>query len=107
MKNIKWIIAARLLVVTAFLLTGFSSCKIEEKEDLNAPSVDAMESSASVSELNNLVTGTLSGMRLDYDFYLDDCAIIGRDYYRFSSADPRFVSDLPGVGGASLDNNTF
>ncbi len=85
----------------------FPGCTIEEQVDLNAPSVDGIEQNASISELNNLVAGILSGQRNDFDIFLDDHAIIGRDYYRFSSADPRFTADIPGAGSAILDNNTF
>lgn len=89
------------------LLIGLPSCNIEPREDPNAPSVDAIEADATISELNNVVIGMLGGMRDQVNIYLDDCGVIGRDYYRFSSADPRFTSDLPGVGEAILDNNTF
>lgn len=89
------------------MLIGTSSCNIEQPEDPNAPSVDAIESDATISELNNVVTGMIGGMRDQVNIYLDDCGVIGRDYYRFTSADPRFTSDLPGTGDAILDNNTF
>ncbi|MDX1530649.1 MAG: RagB/SusD family nutrient uptake outer membrane protein, partial [Rhodothermales bacterium] len=42
----------------------------------------------------------------DLDLYLIDVGVIGREYYRFSSADPRFTSDLLGQAGV-LDNNSF
>jgi hypothetical protein len=107
MKN-KWIQkAAGIFAFAAMLLLGASSCTIEDQVDLNAPSVDAIEADATISELNNIVAGMLSGMRNNLNTYLDDCGIVGRDYYRFSSADPRFTSDIPGVGEAVLDNNTF
>jgi hypothetical protein len=34
-------------------------------------------------------------------------SVVGREYYRFSTSDPRFTSDLLGKGAAILDNNTF
>ncbi|MCS6917489.1 MAG: RagB/SusD family nutrient uptake outer membrane protein [Chitinophagales bacterium] len=102
LKNI-FLSAAWLLAVSAL----YPSCTIDEQVDLNAPSVDGIEANATVSELNNLVAGILSGQRNDLDIYLDDHGIIGRDFYRFSSADPRFTADIPGAGSAFLDNNTF
>jgi hypothetical protein len=64
-------------------------------------------SNASKSQLNAVMVGTLSAMRDRIDTYLDDVGVIGREYYRFSGADPRFTSDLLGAGEAVLDNNTF
>ncbi len=58
-------------------------------------------------EIQNVVTGVESGMRDNISFYLDDCGVIGREFYRFSTSDPRFTSDLLGKGTAVLDNNTF
>lgn len=107
MKN-TWIIkTSAAFALIALILSGSVSCTIKQQEDLNFPSVNEIESDASIAELNNVVAGMLGGMRLSFDTYIDDCAIIGRDYYRFSSADPRFTTDLPGVPPASLDNNTF
>ena len=107
MKN-KWIkIAVAGTAITAIILTGSTSCNINKQKDLNFPSVDAIEANASISELNNVITGMLAGMRNSYDTYNDDCSIVGRDYYRFTSADPRFVQDIPGAKSATLDNNTF
>ncbi|MCS6991333.1 MAG: RagB/SusD family nutrient uptake outer membrane protein [Chitinophagales bacterium] len=96
-----------LWMIVLAVFVGLNSCTIEEQVDLNAPSVDGIEANATISELNNLVAGILHGQRNDLDIYLDDHAIIGRDFYRFSSADPRFTADIPGAGSAVLDNNTF
>ena len=41
------------------------------------------------------------------NFYFDDVGVIGREFYRFSTSDPRFTSDLLGKASAVLDNNTF
>src|SRR4030095_4539348 len=91
----------------ALIMSGYSSCKIDEQIDPNNPSLTAIEQDATVDELNNLVTGMLSGMRNRFDTYLDGACVIGREYYRFSGSDPRFTSDLLGKEGAVLDNNTF
>ena len=40
-------------------------------------------------------------------YYYDDLNVIGREFYRFSSSDPRLTSDLLGKASATLDNNTF
>ena len=85
----------------------FSSCKVEPLIDPNNPSPDVISQNASLGEIQNLVTGTESTMRNDMSFYWDDAGVIGREFYRFSTSDPRFTSDLLGKGSAVLDNNTF
>lgn len=86
---------------------GFAACNIDTIEDPNNPSVGAITSNASLSEIQNLVTGIEGGMRLNLGFYFDGVGAIGREFYRFSTSDPRFTSDLLGKGSAVLDNNTF
>ncbi|HEX2607810.1 MAG TPA: RagB/SusD family nutrient uptake outer membrane protein [Flavisolibacter sp.] len=93
-----------LLAVPALLYT---SCKVEPIPDPNNPSAGSVSANASLSEIQNLVTGTESAMRDAMNFYYDDVSVIGREYYRFSTSDPRFTSDLLGKESAVLDNNTF
>lgn len=83
------------------------SCKVEPILDPNNPSPDQVASNATLGDIQTLVDGTESGTRIDLNFYYDDVSVIGREYYRFSSSDPRFTSDLLGKGSAVLDNNTF
>lgn len=92
------------LIVALFILP---SCKIDAIKDPNNPSSGAITTNASLSEIQNLVTGTESVMRESMGFYYDDVNVIGREYYRFSTSDPRFTSDLLGKANAVLDNNTF
>ncbi len=83
------------------------ACELNETTDPNNPSVEGVLDNASVPVLNTIVTGTESGMRLNLEFYLDDVGAVGRELYRFSTADPRYTGDLLGKGNAILDNNTF
>jgi hypothetical protein len=46
-------------------------------------------------------------MRDALNFYYDDVSVIGREYYRYSTSDPRFTSDLLGKESSVLDDNTF
>ena len=85
----------------------FTSCKVEPIEDPNNPGLGPISANPTLSEIQNLVTGTESGMRDNLGFYMDDVGVIGREFYRFSTSDPRFTSDLLGKGTATLDNNTF
>ncbi|MBC8172330.1 MAG: RagB/SusD family nutrient uptake outer membrane protein [Chitinophagales bacterium] len=103
--TIKKIITATSVAVV--IITGNYSCNIDKLTDPNNPSVEAIELAATVEEMNNLVTGSLSSMRIDLSTYVDACGMIGREYYYFSGADPRFTADLLGKEASQLDNNTF
>ncbi len=96
-----------IILIPALSLMVFSSCKVEPILDPNNPGIVAISANPSLSEIQNLVTGIESGMRDNINFYLDDVGVIGREFYRFSTSDPRFTSDLLGKGTAVLDNNTF
>lgn len=95
------------LILILPLLLLLSSCKIEPVQDPNNPSLGHLSSNPTIGEIQNLVTGTESAMRTDMSFYWHDMGVLGRDYYHFSTSDPRWTSDLVGKAGAILDNNTF
>ena len=97
----------RAVLITTLSLMIFSSCKVEPILDPNNPGLGPLSANPTLGEIQNLVTGIESGMRDNINFYLDDAGVIGREFYRFSSSDPRFTSDLLGKGTATLDNNTF
>lgn len=104
MKNI----LLNLLKGSALLmLLTFGACKIEPISDPNNPNIDDIINNASLSELQNLIDGSESGMRNSMNFYLEGVGVIGREIYRYSGSDPRYTSDLLGKGEATLDNNTF
>ena len=88
------------------LFLCFTACK-KDYGDLNNATIGALSSNATQSELNNLVSGTESGMRNDLNFYLDDVSIIGRETYRFSNSEPRYVIDLLGANGSTLGGSNF
>jgi starch-binding outer membrane protein, SusD/RagB family len=90
-----------------FITCCWSACKVEPILDPNNPSTSAITQNASLGELQNLAVGNEAAMRNNINFYLDDVSVIGREYYRFSTSDPRFTSDLLGKSNATLDNNTF
>lgn len=89
-----------------FLSLAFGACK-KDFGDLNNATVQAFTANATEGELNNLVSGTESGMRTNLALYLDDCGIIGRELYHFSPSEPRYVTDLLGASGATLSNSNF
>ena len=94
-------------VLILALLLIYSSCKVEPILDPNNPGLGPISANPTLGEIQNLVTGIESGMRDNMNFYFDDVGVIGREYYRFSTSDPRFTSDLLGKETAVLDNNTF
>lgn len=91
-------------LLAALFVTG---CKVEPINDPNNPSIGVIAGNASLSDIQNLVDGSEAAMRLNLGTYYDDVSVIGREYYRFSTSDPRFTSDLLGKENAVLDNNTF
>lgn len=100
-KNIK-IHSILFLAVTLF----FTACK-KDYGDLNNATIESLSNNATQSELNNLVSGTESGMRNVLNLYLDDVSIIGRETYRFSNSEPRYVLDLLGGNGSTLNGSNF
>ena len=94
-------------LVMLFVFGHLASCKVDTILDPNNPSADAITQNASLGEIQNLVDGTESAMRDNLNNYFDGVNVIGREYYRFSTSDPRFTSDLLGKASAVLDNNTF
>jgi hypothetical protein len=97
-------------ISTGFLLLGLAcflfSCK-KEYGNLNSPTIEDFLKNASQSQLNNLVSGTESGMRNNLSFYFDDAGSIGREGYRFSGSEPRYVTDLLGANANTLTNSNF
>ncbi|MFK7933650.1 MAG: RagB/SusD family nutrient uptake outer membrane protein [Saprospiraceae bacterium] len=82
-----------------------TSCEIEPVGNPNAPSIESYENGATLSELNLLATGTEAVLRNDLAFYYNTVDIVGRDYYNLDGSDPRYTSELLGVG--PLDDNGF
>ncbi len=95
------------IILIALLIGTAISCEVQEFSDLNNAEVGNFEENLTRGDLQDLVGGILYSSRVRLDNYFDDNAVIGREYYRFSSADPRFTGDLLGRDGLVLDNNTF
>ncbi|HUH33671.1 MAG TPA: hypothetical protein VLZ28_06930, partial [Daejeonella sp.] len=94
LKNKTGILGALL----CFIMIIVPGCKLDETVDPNNPSLEGVLQNAGIPELNNLVTGTESGMRDQLSFYIDDYGAVGREMYRFSGSDPRYTQDLMGAG---------
>jgi len=100
----KKIILNSLLIISSSTL--FISCQ-KDYGNLNSPTYESFLSNSSAADLNNLVTGSESGMRTNMALYLDDVGTIGRENYRFSASEPRYVTDLLGAENATLSNSNF
>jgi len=92
-----------LFISVSFL---FYSCK-KDYGNLNSPTVEDFLNNATKDELNNLVSGTESGMRNTISLYLDDAGTLGREGYRFSGSEPRYVTDLLGANSGTLSSSNF
>lgn len=92
------------IVLLLLITTSITSCK-KEYGNLNSPTVEDYLKNASKDQLNGLVVGSLAGMRNNDGIYLDAIGVIGREMYRFSNADPRYVTEL--LGSAPLNNTGF
>jgi starch-binding outer membrane protein, SusD/RagB family len=91
-----------------FILTGaiFISCQ-KDYGNLNGPTAENFLTDPTAGNLNNLVTGIESGMRNNMGLYLDDVGTIGRENYRFSPSEPRYITDLLGADSSQLTNSNF
>ena len=88
------------------MIGGFNSCK-KDYGNLNGPSVEVYIDNATKDQLDNLVSGTESAMRNNLTLYLDEVGVIGREIYRISGSEPRYITDLLGASNATLSNNAF
>ncbi len=91
----------------ASVISILVSCEVREFSDLNNAETDAFNSNLTRGDLQDLVGGVLYSTRASLGTYFDAVGVIGREYYRYSSSDPRFTGDLLGKQDAVLDNNTF
>jgi hypothetical protein len=94
------------IVVVLLIAASLTSCK-KEYGNLNNPTVEDYLKNASKDQLNGLIIGSLSGMRNNEGIYLDAVSVVGREIYRFSNADPSYVTELLGSGSTTLNNTGF
>ncbi|GGW58854.1 RagB/SusD domain-containing protein [Winogradskyella epiphytica] len=91
-------------ILLAISVTAFTSCELEGGESLNGASTNSISDDLSRGELPQAMSGVLSDMRNRLNTQVDVQSIFGREYYYWTSSDPRFEGDV--VTG-NLDNNTF
>lgn len=90
-----------LMTIIGCLVFG---CTIEDGKDLNGPETASISEGVSRPELPQVVSGILADMRDRLNTQIDVISVVGRDYWRHQSSDPRWTGDLmTGV----LDDNAF
>lgn len=80
------------------------SCTIEDGRDLNGPETSSISEGVSRPELPQVVSGILADMRDRLNTQIDVISVVGRDYWRHQSSDPRWTGDLM---TGTLDDNAF
>ncbi|WP_282080647.1 RagB/SusD family nutrient uptake outer membrane protein [Aquimarina algiphila] len=103
MKTIKIKYISILMLLSLFV----TSCDVQEYDNLNDPNLDDIESNLNPANLQDLVGGILSGMRSRIGTYFDDVGIVGREHYRFTPDEPRYVNDLLGRDRTTLGGGEF
>lgn len=91
------------ILITILLLGGYS-CSIDEGRDLNGPETSSISEGVSRPELPQVVAGILADMRDRLHTQRDAMSVVGRDYWRHQSSDPRWTGDLM---TGTLDDNAF
>jgi len=91
-----------IILIIGFL--AFTSCTLDGGESLNGASTSSISEDLSRGELPQAVAGVLSDMRFRLNTQVDVQSILGREYYYFTSSDPRFEGDV--VTG-NMDDQTF
>lgn len=91
------------LIITLIVLVSYS-CSIQEGRDLNGPETSSISEGVSRPELPQAVSGILADMRDRLATQIDAISVVGRDYWRVQSSDPRWTGDL--LTG-TLDDNAF
>jgi len=85
------------------LLLGYS-CTVQDGRDLNGPETSSISEGLSRPELPQVVSGILADMRDRLHTQRDAMSVVGRDYWRHQSSDPRWTGDLM---TGTLDDNAF
>ncbi len=105
MKNILKMKIKYYLVLT-LLVAMTASCSFDEETDPNGPSIEGVESNASVRQLNEIAIGIESTSRDGHGIETTVSGSMARELYLFD-ADPRNTGNVLGKDGTVLDNNSF
>lgn len=98
------------IMLLSIILTVVSGCDvldIEDRPDPNNSELEKIINNPTRSDISTLIAGTESGLRTELRIYHINVGMIGREMYRFLSAEPRNTGDLLGKGNAQLDAGSF
>ena len=87
--------------------TGCDILNVDDRPDPNNTELSAVLANPNQANLNTLVGGLTSGLRTDISLWYINHGMIGREMYRFLSAEPRNTGDLLGKANAQLDPGSF
>lgn len=109
MKYLKTNILRPLAILSAIIIlgTGCDILTIDDKSDPNNSELNQIINNPTRSDISTLVTGTEAGLRDELRIYHINVGMIGREIYRFLSAEPRNTADLLGKGNSQLDAGSF
>ncbi|CAM2007839.1 RagB/SusD family nutrient uptake outer membrane protein [Acanthopleuribacter pedis] len=85
--SLRWSLGRVVLCLFAALL--LITCGEQDFADPNNPSIEG-----DAASVQALVTGIESGIRIEFDIYLQCVSIFGREAYFFETADPRYTQEL-------------
>ncbi|HTE47971.1 MAG TPA: hypothetical protein VK636_22200 [Gemmatimonadaceae bacterium] len=83
---------------------ALGACKDATRPDLNNPGVSDFSTITDLSQVQALATGALDGDRTQIGNWILFGETIGRDGYRLTGSEPRFVTELL---GPSINNSDF
>ncbi len=92
------------IIILVFSTCFWYSCDIKDGQDLNGPQTSSISEGLSRPELPQVVSGILADMRDRLHTQRDVGSVLGRDYWRHQSSDPRWAGDLM---TGTLDDNAF
>ena len=96
-----------LLSTTLLWGAGCDILNVDDRPDPNNTELSAVLANPNQANLNTLIGGTLSGLRTDLGLWYVNHGMIGREMYRFLSAEPRNTGDLLGKENSQLDPGSF
>jgi hypothetical protein len=97
------------LLTVVLLFSGFGCdvVNINDRPDPNNSELQSILDNPTRADINTLAVGTEAGLRTELRIYHINMGMIGREMYRFLSAEPRNTGDLLGKGNAQLDAGSF
>lgn len=105
LKNLKIIFVLGCTIV--LWGAGCDVLNVDDRPDPNNTELSAVLENPSQADLNTLMGGTISGLRTDINLWFINYGMIGREMYRFLSAEPRNTGDLLGKENSQLDPGSF